>query len=992
MVSKQWRWILATVCLLASSAWGQASFGTRVVINGQSADLALDEARRVLYVANFGGSKIDVIGLDSLRVERSINLDLNQPASVSVSPDSRFLLVAHYGNNTPPASSTNGLTLIDLNTNARRTYSLASAPLGVAFGADGRALVATATGFQLFDPQTGTFTLLSTISGLTPTQLPVVIPNFPTTITRASVAASADGMIIGGLSDTFTFIYDLRLRRLNVVNYVSTPLQAPRAVSLSRDGSLFASGWFIDNLSNGRTYQFPAAGGTLNLGSHVIDSQRNLIYAQIREQGETASTGPNNRVLQVLDAANLAVRRRLQLPENLTGKAVMSSDSNFAYALSESGVVALPVGSLDRTRQLEASPSFVSFRGNFCDRRLLTREITIRDTSGAQSRFSLSTSSPGVSISPSSGVTPQTVRVTVDPNSYAVSRGTTIVNLAVTSPDAVNLIPAVQLAINTREPDQRGVTVDLPGTLVAIEGDSQRNRFYILRQDTSEVLVYNANNLTQIAALKTGTTPTSLAITYDRSRLLIGHDNSQFVEVYNLDTLESDGPILSPFGHYPRQIGVSAAGVLIANRVAGPINTIDMVDFVQRRAVQLSSLGAFVNSINLDTGVIASSNGSSVVFAQPTGALILYKDGQFVSARQIDGTSFAGALGASNYDTYVIGNQLFNGSLTPIGQLANGATTLSGVVFQDQNAIVTSSSTASGPGVIQRVDGATGDLVRPTRTVESPTLSGGTSVFTKNLISLPTVIVSLTTSGFTVFEPNYDAATVPPSISQVTNAADFGTPIAPGGLISIFGSKLSPASQASTTLPLPTILGDSCLTVNGLPVPVLFVSDGQINAQLPAQAVGRVSLVLRTPGGVSDSFLLTVAPGAPSVFRSGSDGSRNDLPTIIRADNGLLVTGSNPVRQDGRVVIYLTGLGATSPQVADGTAAPLSPLAQVVTVPTVTIGGVGGRVEFAGLTPGSVGVYQINVYVPPNTPTGLSVPLVIRQGTNSTTVDVRVVK
>ncbi|MGD0435920.1 MAG: hypothetical protein ABSB86_05615, partial [Bryobacteraceae bacterium] len=88
----------------------------------------------------------------------------------------------------------------------------------------------------------------------------------------------------------------------------------------------------------------------------------------------------------------------------------------------------------------------------------------------------------------------------------------------------------------------------------------------------------------------------------------------------------------------------------------------------------------------------------------------------------------------------------------------------------------------------------------------------------------------------------------------------------------------------------------------------------------------------------------------------------------------------------------LTGLGQTNPAVADGLPGPSTPLAIAVTAPTVTLGGVSLPVTYYGLAPGEVGVYQINVKVASSVPTGLSVPLVISQGSYSTSLSLRVVQ
>jgi hypothetical protein len=278
--------------------------------------------------------------------------------------------------------------------------------------------------------------------------------------------------------------------------------------------------------------------------------------------------------------------------------------------------------------------------------------------------------------------------------------------------------------------------------------------------------------------------------------------------------------------------------------------------------------------------------------------------------------------------------------------------------------------------------------------VEAPVLGSTGAVFTRTLAPLFSrkAIVALTTSGFTVLPWDYDASVAPPRIDRVVNAADFSQTIAPGGLISVFGTNLSPVNQTSSQIPVPTALGESCLTVNGIAVPMLFVSGQQINAQLPYPVEGSTTLRLNTPGGVSDNFNLNILPAAPSVFRVTAAGSDLQIPTIVRAFNNEMVTPSNPVHRGDTLVIYATGLGKTSPAVDAGVPTPADPLSSTILTPSVTLGGVPVQVQFAGLTPGYIGLYQINALVGKGVPTGLSVPLNINQGSGSTSVSVRVVE
>src|SRR5712691_1276360 len=207
---KSWMRVLA-VAMVAGGSLAAGTFGRVVAIGGEASDVALDEVRGVLYIANFTANRIEVMSLSNNTIQTSINVAA-QPGSISLSPDGRYLIVAHFGNNVAPASPTNSLTLIDLTAgNAKQTFALGNPPLGAAFGADGRALVVTTQEYILFDPVLGTTQLLDTISNVGAKTLPQPAATFPAEITSASIAASADGFKIYGLGNatgTFTFRYN----------------------------------------------------------------------------------------------------------------------------------------------------------------------------------------------------------------------------------------------------------------------------------------------------------------------------------------------------------------------------------------------------------------------------------------------------------------------------------------------------------------------------------------------------------------------------------------------------------------------------------------------------------------------------------------------------------------------------------------------------------------------------------------------------------------
>lgn len=895
-----------------------ATFGTVVPIGGQAADIALDEPRGLLYIADFTASRINVMSLADNTVHTSYNV-APYPGSLSLSPDGNYLVIVHFGNFLAPSAPANALTVISLNNNnSIQTFALGDPPLGVQFGNDGLALIVTTTNFILFDPANGQTTVINTIANVVAHTLPVAPANFPPNIIATSLNVSAAGSDIYGLSDTFFFHYSVLTHSIEVVGYTSTPTQGPRVVSVSRDGSSFTAGWGLWNSGGVLVAEFPNPAGTLNVGSHAINSSAGLIYAQIPQGTAQSAAPPANPstpsaplsssvappILQIVASDNLAVQQNLQLAENLAGKSLLTSKGDMLYSISDSGVTVFPVGYLNSVNRVQTSKADLVFRGDICDSKMTTTQtVTISDPGGNQTDFELTPSISGITVSPSAGVTPATVKVTIDPTAFQNQTGTLAASISVQSARAVNTLNPIRVLINNHGPEDQGSFVDVPGTLVNVAADPIRSRFYVLRQDQNEVLVYDSTSNSQIATLRTSNTPTSMAITMDGNYLIVGHDNSQLAYVYDLNSLRTQTPVIMPSGHYPRSVAVSANQILVASRVAGPTHTIDVIDFAGRIAYTPTTLGAFQNNINIDTRLASSANGGSIFAASANGTVMLYNASanSFVAVRQ-DFSALSGAFAASNYGQYIAGNYLLDASLVLSSTLDSSVGSSSGFAFVDQTGLRTTAASAqTAPGVIQRVAIA-GNTVRPTYIVEAPLLATGSSVFTRTLAPLAdqSAIISLTTSGFTRLPWNYDVAVAPPVLNSVVSAADFTKPVAPGGLISVFGSQLSPVSVSTNELPLPTALGDSCLTLNGAPIPMMFVSPSQINAQLPFTASGDVVMVLRTPGGISPNLNLVVQPNAPSVFHSGKAGPQTGIPTIVRTSNNQLVTPSNPIHPKER--------------------------------------------------------------------------------------------
>jgi uncharacterized protein (TIGR03437 family) len=222
---------------------------------------------------------------------------------------------------------------------------------------------------------------------------------------------------------------------------------------------------------------------------------------------------------------------------------------------------------------------------------------------------------------------------------------------------------------------------------------------------------------------------------------------------------------------------------------------------------------------------------------------------------------------------------------------------------------------------------------------------------------------------------------LPAADTAAVNAATFqdGAPVAPGSIVSLFGSFPNSATAAAPSYPLPPKLGETELMVDGRAAPLFFVSPGQVNAQIPfAIAPGQVLAEVRVGGQSVGRAPVTIVPSAPGFFAAVNQG-------------GALNSPSAPARRGQLLVLYGTGLGAVDPPIDDGAAAG-SPTRQGVATPNVFLMGRQFPVQFSGLTADFAGLWQINLTLPDDAPTGPDLPLTVVLGQTSNTLKVTVVQ
>jgi uncharacterized protein (TIGR03437 family) len=235
-------------------------------------------------------------------------------------------------------------------------------------------------------------------------------------------------------------------------------------------------------------------------------------------------------------------------------------------------------------------------------------------------------------------------------------------------------------------------------------------------------------------------------------------------------------------------------------------------------------------------------------------------------------------------------------------------------------------------------------------------------------------------------------ATVP-SINPngIVNNAAGAAPVAPGSLASAYGSyPVVPPAQASS-VPLPVNMSGLTVQFGGISAPLLYASGVLVNLQVPWEMQGQsqATVVPSTSNQAGPPQAVNIATFAPGIFSVNGQGTGQGA---ILDGTYRLVDASNPATAGTTTIqIFCTGLGPVTNQPASGSPALGDPLSPTTTTPVATIGGVPASVAFSGLTPGAVGLYQVNALVPSGTSEGSAVPVTINVGgVSSNTVTIGV--
>ncbi|MBL8241209.1 MAG: hypothetical protein JNM66_27550 [Bryobacterales bacterium] len=611
----------------------------------------------------------------------------------------------------------------------------------------------------------------------------------------------------------------------------------------------------------------------------------------------------------------------------------------------------------------------------------------------------------------------------------------------ITSPQAVNLPATIRVFQNSRNTESRGDLIPVRTAISPNEGltdilaDATRNRLYISNSGLNRVEVFDTRSKRFLAPIKVGQLPRSLAMSPDSSTLYVANTGGESISIIDLDRMQVSGKIRFPAIPFngatpvisPSSLAVTQSGLQIVMS-NGTLWRVVGDEAVPRRVSAV--IGAA--TVPAPRTIAATPNGEYMILLAGNGNAYLYDSlvDDFVAARQVATApiqGFFGPVSAGPRGQYFLVNDIvLNQSLSPIagsgGTGAGGAPVVPGrpgptatntrpvaAVFAatggvyakfsqpiraNANAVVTDVPT------IELVNAATGATTRTIAALEGPT-STVTGTARVNIDGRTMAVDAalenayvLTASGLGIVPLTAAAATDRPQVpaAGVVNVGNFTASAAPNGLVSIFGQNLG-ASESAGTSPLPLTLGGTCVTVNNSPIPLLMTSPGQINAQVPPElAAGRYTMLVRSIDRKisSQAVQFTVAKYAPAVLANATT-----KRALIFRPNGEPVTTERPAKRDEPLVMYAVGLGNPkgTTRLVSGTPAPADRLLEtdalevyfkkVETAEDKTRGFRAQEeviVDWSGLVPGYVGLYQINFRVPGFHEKGPNLEVVVRIG------------
>jgi len=464
------------------------------------------------------------------------------------------------------------------------------------------------------------------------------------------------------------------------------------------------------------------------------------------------------------------------------------------------------------------------------------------------------------------------------------------INYVLVSNEAINFPNTIRLYMNFRQSDQRGIIYPRPVSWNNGQGlqelilDERRERIYITNAGFNRLEVFDTRRQRFLDPVEVGQLPRTMALSLDGYTLYIGNGGGESITTVDLDSLTVSGKV--DFPPIPR---AGNQGIIQPTAMAMGLNGLQF----------MMSNGSFWRIVgNTATPRVANSvtpttiGGPQFLIGPPGGHCILTMEGNglgylydalndaYINSRQLyDQTpqSYFGPLSAGKAGTfYVVSGLILNSSLAVIGgserpgatqflppaapgqqpqqiTVSAGQRNVAMSYPLDENRFVRLTTP-----VRQNTTTATRDDVRPTFELVDIRSGAETvvgiapenpvqSVFGANRVNVPSkqmaidsrgTAYTITLSGLSVVALSTTGTPTRPSITTgvrgIVNSNDGTANIRPGSFVTVNGANLAIAATADT-LPLPSVLGGSCVTFNDVAIPLLQTGPGQLSGVIPSE-------------------------------------------------------------------------------------------------------------------------------------------------------------
>lgn len=990
---------------------------------------AMSRSGKYLYVTSYDASSLNVIDLDTLAVVNRVSLPA-KPEGVAVGNDER-VLISTIGTGAGNASNVllvydpkaaNSVSITNLSViPPAATTPVFPAPSGrpylqnrsqLSASRDGSIIVgvnvpAAVNTQTVFVYEVGSATILGsrTLTGAAASTV---------------IAASPDGSKFMSGSTLFDSATMRVLAQQNLANSLYPIAPGSNFATLANQGgSVFSpDGSVLYSAYNIPPVQNPAARS--NIAQLMFNDPDNLLIGTGLQLPESLS----GKMIVSGDGGNIYA-----LSESGFTIIPMSTMAQSPIAVPESTVAAIAsdqcgVTSAQRTARITVRNAG---RGNLTATAQAFQYGTATPTAPAPV-----VSPPGTGTAATLFQTAPTVRTQQSPDGTAIdftfsaaaarSIGTIAPghDFLIQSAQAINIPPQVHIYQNSRNAEAVGDLFPIPIGISSTEGltdlayDGTRQRLYIANSGRNRVEIFDVRQRRLLDPIKAGQLPRSIALSPDGATLYVANAGGEQISIIDTDKLQVVGRAKYPPIPINATQAIVTPSVIVAHQSgamfltsAGQFWDITGGQIVPRRgsAVIGSTAQGQPRPMTAPFSMASTPNGERVIVLSGDGSVYLYDAlaDDFIQSRQVftaGQTGYFGPVTAGPRGQYfAVNGSILNEALTAAtGGGGGGAALVAAVAAAGQSTYVrftqpvraNATAVTTDAGSFDVVDVATGQTRLSVPALEGPTtqaIGAARAVISGRTLAVDaagTTVYALTTTGLSILSLSLPNAADRPQISArgAVNLASYQTPIAPNGLLSIFGRNLG-AQATSSSLPLPTLLGGVCVTLGTTALPLFATSAGQINAQIPPEiATGTYALTVRSIDKkiASASQSLAVSKYAPAVLVDPQT-----QQTLLFHSDGRLVNKDHPAHRDEPLVMYALGLGPTKGgAVTSGAASPSSPLA--VTDPVSLFFGnpewkqAAIIVDWSGLTPGFVGLYQINLRVPGDHINGDALPVLLKVG------------